>query len=131
MEELEMTDPDTLVREFCDAWSKKDPDFLTDYFAEDGVYHNMPMQPLEGREAIRAFLTGFLSGVDTAEFRILHQVTGGDIVMNERVDVFRTTQGREGAFQVAGIFEIRDGKIAAWRDYFDMAQVTAFLTGQS
>ncbi len=125
-----MNDPDMLVREFCQTWSKKDPDLLTDYFTEDGVYHNMPMQPLEGREAIRGFLTGFLSAVETAEFRILHQVASGDVVMNERVDVFRTTEGREGAFPVAGIFEIRDGKIAAWRDYFDMAQVTAFLTGQ-
>jgi len=49
--------------------------------------------------------------------------------MTERVDVFRMADGREGAFPVMGIFEIRDGKIAAWRDYFDMAQVTAFLTG--
>ena len=103
---------------------------MTDYFTEDGVYHNMPIQPIEGREAIRVFLTGFLSAVDTVEFRILHQVASGDVVMNERVDVFRTPEGREGSFPVAGIFEIRDGKIAAWRDYFDMAQVTAFLTGQ-
>jgi limonene-1,2-epoxide hydrolase len=28
-----------------------------------------------------------------------------------------------------GTFEIRDGKISAWRDYFDMAQVTAMLSG--
>lgn len=126
-----MTDPETLVREFCDAWSKKDPDLLTDYFTEDGVYHNMPMQALEGRDAIRGFLTGFLSGVETAEFRMLHVVASRDVVMTERVDVFRTAEGREGAFPVAGIFEIRDGKIAAWRDYFDMAQVTAFLTGQA
>jgi limonene-1,2-epoxide hydrolase len=25
---------------------------------------------------------------------------------------------------VAGVFELRDGKIAAWRDYFDMATWT-------
>ena len=126
-----MTNPETLVREFCDAWSKKDADLLADHFTEDGVYHNMPMQPLKGRETIRGFIAGFLSGVDTAEFRILHQVATGNVVMNERLDVFRTLEGKEGGFPVAGIFEIRDGKIAAWRDYFDMAQVTAFLTGQS
>ncbi len=124
-----MTDPETLVREFCEAWPKRDADLLTDYFAEDGVYHNMPMAPLEGREAIRGFLTGFLSGVESAEFQIKNIATSGNVVITERVDVFRLTNGREGAFPVAGIFEIRDGKIAAWRDYFDMAQVTSLLAG--
>ena len=124
-----MSDPDALVREFCGAWSKKDADLLAGYFAEDGVYHNIPMQPLEGREAIRGFLAGFLSAVETVEFQIRHQVATGNVVMNERVDVFRTTAGKEGGFRVAGVFEIRGGKIAAWRDYFDMAPVTAFLSG--
>ena len=124
-----MADAEALVREFCDAWSKRDPDLLTDYFTEDAVYHNMPIQPLQGREAIRAFLAGFLSGATSAEFRILNLVASGDVVMTERVDVFGMADGREGAFPVMGIFEIRNGKIAAWRDYFDMAQVTAFLTG--
>ena len=125
-----MSDPRALVEEFCEAWSAKDADRLAGYFTDDAVYHNMPIQPLEGREAIRGFLAGFLSGVDTAEFQIRNLVASGDVVMTERVDVFRTTAGREGSFPVAGVFEIRDGKIAAWRDYFDMAQVTAFLTGQ-
>jgi limonene-1,2-epoxide hydrolase len=28
--------------------------------------------------------------------------------------------GKSIALPVAGVFEIRNGKIAAWRDYFDM-----------
>jgi len=117
-----------LVREFCDAWSKRDADLLTDYFTEDGVYHNMPLPPLQGKPAIREFLVGFLAGAETAEFRMINVVASDDVVMTERVDTF-TLNGREGSFPVCGVFEIRDGKIAAWREYFDMAQVTAFLTG--
>jgi len=117
-----------LVREFCDAWSKRDPDLLTDYFTGDGVYHNMPLPPLHGKPAIREFLVGFLAGAETAEFRMINVVASDDVVMTERVDTF-TLNGREGSFPVCGVFEIRDGKIAAWREYFDMAQVTAFLTG--
>jgi limonene-1,2-epoxide hydrolase len=30
---------------------------------------------------------------------------------------------------VAGVFEVRDGKIAAWRDYFDLATFTKQLGG--
>ena len=123
-----MNEAESIVREFCDAWSKLDAELLTSYFTDDGVYHNMPMAPLEGKDAIRAFLTGFLAGVTSAEFKMLNVVSSGDVVTTERIDAF-TLNGKLGEFPVMGIFEIRDGKIAAWRDYFDMAQVTAFLTG--
>jgi limonene-1,2-epoxide hydrolase len=119
---------EALVREFCEAWSKLDADLLTDYFTEDGVYHNIPLAPLNGKAAIREFLTGFLAGAEAAEFRMVNVVSSADVVMTERIDAFRLA-GRDGSFPVCGIFEIRDGKIAAWRDYFDMAQVTAFMTG--
>lgn len=123
-----MTEAEALVREFCDAWSKLDADLLTGYFTDDAVYHNIPMAPLEGKDAIHGFLAGFLAGVTSANFRMLNVVAAGDMVMTERVDAF-TLNGREGAFPVMGIFEIKGGKIAAWRDYFDLAQVTAFLSG--
>jgi limonene-1,2-epoxide hydrolase len=123
-----MTSAEALVREFCEAWAKNDPDLLTDYFTEDGVYHNMPMAPLQGHEAIRGFLAGFLAGAECVEFRMLNVVASENIVMTERVDVFKMA-GKTGEFLVCGIFEIRDDKIAAWRDYFDMAQVTSFLSG--
>ena len=123
-----MTDAEALVREFCDAWSKLDADLLTGYFTDDAVYHNIPLAPLNGKDAIREFLVGFLAGVTSAEFKMLNVVSTDDVVMTERVDTFTMT-GKEGAFPVMGIFELQDGKIAAWRDYFDLAQVTAFLSG--
>jgi limonene-1,2-epoxide hydrolase len=124
-----MADAESIVREFCAAWSRLDADELTNYFTDDAVYHNMPMDPLNGREAIRGFLAGFLAGVTFAEFEIKHMVSSGDVVMTERTDHF-TMNDKKGGFPVMGIFELTpDGKIAAWRDYFDLAQVTAFLTG--
>ncbi len=124
-----MADAESIVREFCAAWSRLDADALTAYFTDDGVYHNIPLEPLHGREAIRAFLAGFLAGVTSAEFEIKRLVASGDIVMTERIDHF-TLGGKKAGFPVMGIFELTpDEKIAAWRDYFDMAQVTAFLTG--
>ena len=125
-----MADAESIVREFCAAWSRLDSDELTGYFTDDAVYHNMPLEPLKGREAIRAFLAGFLTGVTFAEFEFLNIVSSGDVVMTERVDHFELG-GKKAGFPVMGIFELRDGKIAAWRDYFDMAQVTAFLTGSA
>ena len=51
---------------------------------------------------------------------MLHSAANGDVVLNERVDRF-DMGGTEVSVQVMGVFEIRDGKIARWRDYFDMA----------
>jgi limonene-1,2-epoxide hydrolase len=45
-------------------------------------------------------------------------------VMTERVDVFRLP-GKSFELQVMGTFEVRDGKIHAWRDYFDQNQFTS------
>ena len=52
------------------------------------------------------------------------------MVLTERVDTF-TIGGAVAPLPVMGTFEIRDGKICAWRDYFDMAQITNMVTGGS
>ena len=50
------------------------------------------------------------------------------MVLTERVDTI-TVGDRVGALPVMGTFEVRDGKICAWRDYFDMTQITTMLSG--
>ena len=50
------TSPEELVTAFCAAWERMDADELAAYFTEDGVYHNIPMAPAEGREAVRQLL---------------------------------------------------------------------------
>lgn len=119
------TDPETVVIEFCQLWAKPNIDEIVGWFTEDAVYHNIPMAPAEGREAIKEFIAGFLAAADGIDFIVHRQVAQGDLVMNERTDVMRLKNGREVALPVMGAFEVRDGRIAAWRDYFDMATVTA------
>jgi limonene-1,2-epoxide hydrolase len=36
--------------------------------------------------------------------------------------------GRWAALPVAGVFEIRDGKISLWRDYFDKQAIIDVMT---
>jgi limonene-1,2-epoxide hydrolase len=119
------TDPETVVTEFCQLWAKPNIDEIVGWFTDDAVYHNIPMAPAEGREAIKEFIAGFLAAADGIDFNVHRQVALGDLVMNERTDVMRLKNGREIALPVMGTFEVRDGRIAAWRDYFDMATVTA------
>ncbi len=116
---------DDLVTEFCMKWAAPDPEELAGYFTEDAVYHNIPMDPVQGRDAIKQFIAGFVAGFDGIDFQVHRQVSDGDLVMNERTDVMRRKDGEPIPLPVTGVFEIESGQIKAWRDYFDMATITA------
>ena len=120
--------PIDIVTRFCDAWAGGDLDHLMTFFADDAVYHNIPVAPVEGAAAIRATIAGFTTGVDSVTFEMRHIAAAGDVVLTERVDVFRVGD-HTISLPVSGTFEIRSGKIAAWRDYFDMNQFTSQLPG--
>jgi limonene-1,2-epoxide hydrolase len=110
---------EALVEEFCGAWAERDVDAILGYFAADAVYHNIPLEPAVGLDAIRAVVEMFVPPADEIEFVIHHMFSSGELVFTERTDRF-VTGGKTIALPVAGVFEVRDGKIAAWRDYFDM-----------
>jgi limonene-1,2-epoxide hydrolase len=116
--------PDDVVTEFCKKWASPDPDELAAYFTEDAIYHNIPMDPVQGRDAIKEFIIGFTAAFDGIDFQVHRQISDGNVVMNERTDTMRRKDGGSIPLPVMGTFEIVDGKIAKWRDYFDMATVT-------
>jgi limonene-1,2-epoxide hydrolase len=118
-----MTDqPIDVVRAFCAAWGDGDLDVLIAFFTDDAVYHNIPLAPVVGPDQIRATVEGFTGGVDSIEFRLDAIAADGGTVLTERVDIFTFPNGRI-ELPVMGTFEVSDGKIAAWRDYFDMNQL--------
>ena len=54
----------------------------------------------------------------------------GDLVFTERVDwMVRTDGSRVGPWPVVGVTEFRDGKISAWREYFDSKTLELLATG--
>jgi limonene-1,2-epoxide hydrolase len=121
-----MTDepPIDVVRRFCEAWSRLDLDEIIGFFSDGAVYHNIPMDPVVGPEQIRAFIAGFTGAVERLEFRVDHIAADGGVVLTERHDIFTIANG-EIDLTVMGTFEVVDGKITAWRDYFDMHQFTS------
>ncbi|MBV9952744.1 MAG: nuclear transport factor 2 family protein [Acidimicrobiia bacterium] len=110
-----------VVRRFCDAWGKEDVATIVGFFTDDAVYHNIPIAPVTGPEQIKATIEGFSAGVESIEFQVDAIAANGPMVLTERVDIFVFPNGRI-ELPVMGAFEVRDGKIAAWRDYFDMNQ---------
>jgi limonene-1,2-epoxide hydrolase len=115
-----------VVRRFCATWEKLDIDELMTYFAEDAVYHNIPIDPLVGHEAIRGLIETFTAGMDRVVFEIRHAVADGNVVLTERMDRF-VAPNIEIALPVMGTFELDGDKIVAWRDYFDMNQYMSQL----
>ena len=116
-----MPTPEEVVTAFMNEFDAEHPDAdaLIAYFTEDAVYHNMPMDPAEGIEAVGEALKG-VSQMTSRGWEVVHQAANGNIVLNERVDRFLMGD-KEVAVQVCGVFEVREGKIARWRDYFDLA----------
>jgi limonene-1,2-epoxide hydrolase len=118
-----------LVLRFCDAFGKgATPAELVEYFTDDAVYHNIPVEPAVGHEAILGLLNMFVTPAERVEFRVLNIVANGDTVLTERVDVFHLPNAVI-ELPVMGTFEVRAGKIAAWRDYFDLNQYMSQLQG--
>jgi limonene-1,2-epoxide hydrolase len=108
-----------LIENFCAAWSRRNIDEILAYFSPDAVYHNMPLEPLRGVDEIRATLEMFLVPSESIDFELLALASTGNLVFTERVDRFRI-MGRDVVLPVAGVFELHNEKIVAWRDYFDM-----------
>ena len=125
-----MEQPVDTVTRFCQAWKDVDLDTIVAFFTDDAVYHNIPLDPVTGRDAIRQTIAGFTAGVDTVEFEVLQIAATGNVVLTERIDRFFTPD-RTIALPVMGTFEITEGSISAWRDYFDLNQFMSQLTGTS
>ncbi len=114
---------ESVVLDFCGAFARQDLEELLGFFADDAVYHNIPLEPAVGLDAIRATLGIFVVPGSEAKFEIRSVASNGNTVLTERVDHL-SIGGKPVVVPVMGAFEVNaDGKISAWRDYFDMAQV--------
>lgn len=107
------------VRRFCAAFARRDVDELCSYFSPDAVYHNIPMAPAEGIDAIRASVEMFVPTSPYVEFELLNLASDGPVVFTERIDRMEFA-GKAVELPVTGVFEVEGGRIKAWRDYFDM-----------
>jgi len=51
-------------------------------------------------------------------------------VLTERTDTF-TINGAKAPIPVMGAFDLRDGLITGWRDYFDLGLTTKMMSGEA
>lgn len=92
------------------------------YFSADCEYENVGLSNTTGPAEAIAFFDGFkqATGFSSLIVETRDEVANNHTVMNERVDHLYNASGqRVLTLRVMGVFEVRGGKIIAWRDYFD------------
>jgi limonene-1,2-epoxide hydrolase len=110
--------PSDVVRSFIAAWNANDLERVVAHLHPDVLYHNIPVEPIRGREAVRAYLFS-KGGFEWINWKLHAIAESGQQVLTERSDDFGIG-GRDISLPVMGTFDIEDGLIRAWRDYFDM-----------
>lgn len=108
-----------IVSAFIKSWSQLNSEALSQYFTEDGVYHNIPSGPIKGRAKIKKFIKDFSMDWKETEWEIITIISKGDTVVVERLDRTKT-KTKKVNLPCMGVFILEDGKIKEWRDYFDL-----------
>lgn len=111
--------PIEIVQGFMDAFVAMDFDKALPFLSDDCEYTNIPMGTVRGHAGVREVLGPFFAPIHENEFVILRQAADGPVVFLERLDRHRLDHGwRE--LPVNSVFEVHDGVITVWRDYFDL-----------
>lgn len=118
-----MTEIET-VEAFFRALEQQDVEGALALCSDDVVYQNVPIPPARGKAAVRKQLDGFGKIIDRFEVHMHNIASNGPVVLTERTDVLANGK-YEIAPWVCGTLEVHDGKITLWRDYFDIASITA------
>ena len=117
-----MPTPLETVAAVTSAMAIKDYDTACRMFAPDCEYTNIPMGTVTGPEGVRALLEPFFAPTIENEFHFLRSATEGNRVFVERLDRHLLESGWV-ELPVTGVFEVKDGLISVWRDYFDLATI--------
>lgn len=114
------TTPAETVTAFIHLLEARDVEGAVRLVTDDCEYDNVPMSKVVGPEAIAALLGPMLTSCSEVEWVVHRQVAEGALVLNERLDRFLLPSGWVEV-PVCGVWEVVDGRIRLWRDYFDLA----------
>jgi limonene-1,2-epoxide hydrolase len=117
--------PILMVERFLDLLCAKDLDAAAELLAVDVEYANVGLPTVHGRNRVRRVLQAAL-GLPGAGFEVyVHTISAnGSSVLTERTDVLELGRLRL-QFWVCGRFDVHDGQIVLWRDYFDQMNIAA------
>jgi limonene-1,2-epoxide hydrolase len=125
-----MSDADiAVVRRLCEQWAWLSRQDFHALFTPDCLYLNIPMPEVRnvGPDAAHRMLSRMCERWEVS-LQVIHIAAAGTAVLAERLERFNDrASGVICELPVMGAFELKDGNIAAWRDYFDLAQAKPLL----
>ena len=118
-----MADARSLIEEFWATLYQRDFEGLKEFFTPDGEYTDVPSPAddvARGPDQIAARLELGLGPLEAIYHHPRHIVVDGDVAMTEHVEEWHWPTGEKVLLPFVSVFELRDGKIARWWDYWDM-----------
>ena len=112
------TEPAQVVEGFLYALRDKEFDTADALLDDDLVYQNVGLPTVRGRQRTMKMMRGLDRPNARFDVKIHRIASEGNAVLTERTDVLGFGSF-EAHFWVCGVFEVRDGRITLWRDYFD------------
>ncbi|MBI3216636.1 MAG: nuclear transport factor 2 family protein [Mycobacterium sp.] len=114
------------VENFLFALRDKDLDAAANLLDDNLVYENVGLPTIRGKRRTMKLFAGMQRpsmGFDVKFHRI---AVSGDTVLTERTDALIFGPVRLN-FWVCGVFEVHEGRITLWRDYFDLFDMSKAL----
>jgi limonene-1,2-epoxide hydrolase len=114
--------PSETVTAFIAALTSGDVEAAAALCHEDLVFENVPLDPprQQGRDAILEGLGRLVAMCSRVEWEVPFQIESGTSVANERIDRFWFDDGVAAELPVMARWEVVDGRIRLWRDYYDL-----------
>lgn len=102
---------------------QKNYDAAAEMLSPDCEYTNPePLGTVRGPGGVREVLEPFFAPTLENQFVYRHAAVAGSTVFIERVDRHRLAD-RWVELPVTGVFEVHDGRVTLWRDYFDIPTI--------
>jgi limonene-1,2-epoxide hydrolase len=117
--------PTAVVERFIDHMrTVTDSDAAVGLLAEDVVYENSWLPTVRGRERVRKVFHALLRMGTKVEMHVHAVSADGPTVLTERTDVLQWGRLRI-QFWICGRFDVHDGQIVLWREYYDPLAILA------
>ena len=123
------SDNDALVRAFVQAFSSRDAALLSPFLHGDVVFRNYGEDEVHGRTRLLEVWAEVFRNFAQVEFKTVHQAVNGDVVIAEQIHGLALPGGSLVPVMNMAVYEIRDGLIAAWRDYTNPGYAGRLLRG--
>ncbi|HME47243.1 nuclear transport factor 2 family protein [Mycobacterium sp.] len=121
-------DVEQTVRGLWQSLSRRDWDAVKTFLSDDCIYVDMPVGPTLAARGPEDIVKRLKVGLEPLADYVNHDgrlLTNGADVMYEHSETWTWKTGEECLLRFVTVHKVVDGKIAIWKDYWDMAGLTS------